>query len=143
MKARSKKEEARRDEANGSYEHCLKQERDRERKWRMSRQGAFVSSMQSFDALMETFEDPSSIRIFSDRGRGAEAINSIDSSDEEVIADALSRLDEPDRDFAQAVLNGMTWQTSGLTRQGFNWKLRSIIKKILLSTPPQKGRFKN
>ncbi len=129
------------DEEKGSYEYRLKLEDDRERFYRKTKQGAFTASMQSFDALMETFDDPSVIRRFSDHGRGAEAINRID-SDEEVIAEALSRLDESDRDFAQAVLNGTTWQASGLTRQGFNWKLRSIIRKILLSTPPQKPRFK-
>ena len=124
------------DKEKGSYEYRLKLEDNRERKWRMSRQGAFEFSFSAFDELMTRFADPGKVAILSDRGRGAEAINRID-SDEEVIAEALSRLDESDRDFAQAVLNGMTWQASGLTRQGFNWKLRSIIRKILLSTPPK------
>ena len=62
------------DKEKGRYEYRLKLEDNRERKWRMSRQGAFVSSMQSFDALMETFEDPSVIRRFSDHGRGAALI---------------------------------------------------------------------
>ena len=118
------------DKEKGSYEYRLKLERDRERSYRKTGQGAFTASMQSLDALTETFDDPSVIRRLSDHGRGAEAINRID-SDEEVINEALSRLDDSDRDFARAVLKGMAWQTSGLTRQGFNWRLRSIIKKIL------------
>ena len=129
------------DEEKGRYEYRLKLENDRERSHRKSERGALDFANSSLDELMSRFDDPSKVALISDHGRGAEAINRID-SDEEVIAEALSRLDESDRDFAQAVLNGMTWQASGLTRQGFNWKLRSIIRKILLSTPPQKPRFK-
>ena len=127
------------DKEKGSYEYRLKLERDRERKWRKSRQGATEFAFSSFDEMMRQFEDPSKIALFSDNGRGAEAINRID-SDEEIIAEALSRLDEPNRDFAKAVLDGMTWETSGLTRQGFNKKIRTLVK-ILVSTSPQKGRY--
>ena len=75
MKVRSEKEEGRSDEVNGSYEHCLKQERDRERKWRMSRQGAFVSSMLSLDdSSMRGTSGENSPAWASDRGRGADLI---------------------------------------------------------------------
>ena len=57
-----------------AYRHCRKQERDRERKWRMSRQGAFEFSFSALDEMMATFADPSKVAVLSDHGRGAELI---------------------------------------------------------------------
>ena len=160
------------DKEKGRYEYRLKLEDNRERKWRMSQQGAFVSSMQSFDALMETFEDPSSIRRFSDHGRGARQI--CRENTEDILAEAMKLLikrddqiakeekespatkkkKEPKRArerakdlaFIKAVLEHKNHADLGITEQGFNWKLRKIEEKfssILLSASPQKGRFKN
>ena len=56
--------------------YCLKLERDRERSWRESRQGAFESSMLSLDKLVAKFEDPSKIATLSDGGKGAEQARS-------------------------------------------------------------------
>ena len=56
--------------------YCLKLERDRERSWRESRQGAFEASMLSLDEHIEKFDDPSKIATFSDCGRGAETVRS-------------------------------------------------------------------
>ena len=53
---------------------CLKLERDRERSWRESRQGAFEASMLSLDEHMAKFDDPSKIATFSDGGKYAEAV---------------------------------------------------------------------
>ena len=123
--------------------YCLKLERDRERSWRESRQGAFEASMLSLDEHMAKFDDPSKIATFSDGCKGAESIrNGGAEAPPDVIEAALSRLSERDRDFALAVLGGKTWREMNLTRQGFNWKLREIGKKILLSTPHQNPRFK-
>ena len=55
---------------------CLKLERDRERSWRESRQGAFESSMLSLDEHMAKFDDPSKIATLSDGGTYAEAVRS-------------------------------------------------------------------
>ncbi len=53
---------------------CLKLERDRERSWRESRQGAFEASMLSLDEHMAKFDDPSKIATLSDGGKYAEAV---------------------------------------------------------------------
>ena len=54
--------------------YCLKLERDRERSWRESRQGAFEASMLSLDEHVAKFDDPSKIATFSDGCKGAESI---------------------------------------------------------------------
>ena len=54
------------------FKKCLKQERDRARSWRESAQGKFEASHQSFDRLVDTFEDPSKVAAFSDGGAEAE-----------------------------------------------------------------------
>ena len=46
------------------------------------------------------------------------------------IGAALSRLGVADRAFARAVLNGMTWRGSGMTKQGFNKRLKKICEFI-------------
>ena len=56
--------------------YCLKLERDRERSWRESRQGAFESSMLSLDEHMAKFDDPGKIATFSDGGKDAEVVRS-------------------------------------------------------------------
>ena len=47
------------------------------------------------------------------------------------IGAALCRLNASDRAFARAVLNGMTWRDSGMTKQGFNKRLKKICDFIL------------
>ena len=42
------------------------------------------------------------------------------------IGAALRRLNASDRAFARAVLNGRTWRNSGMTKQGFNRRLKKI-----------------
>ena len=46
------------------------------------------------------------------------------------IGAALRRLDTADRAFARAVLNGRTWRDSGMTKQGFNKRLKKICDFI-------------
>jgi hypothetical protein len=170
MKARSEKEEARSDEVNGSYEHCLKQERDRERKWRMSRQGAFVSSMLSLDdSSARGTSGENSPAWESDHGRSAAVVSR--ESKKDILAEAmrilvkhdekLAKNDEPaerkknnlrrkrqrekDYVFMKAVLEGKNHEDLGITQRGFNWKLKEIEEKflsILLPPSPQKGRLK-
>ena len=46
------------------------------------------------------------------------------------IDNALRRLSAADRAFARAVLNGRTWRDSGMTKQGFNKRLKKICDFI-------------
>ena len=46
------------------------------------------------------------------------------------IGAALRRLNPADRAFARAVLNGRTWRDSGMTKQGFNKRLKKICDFI-------------
>ena len=121
---------------------CLKRERDRERNWRDTDKGAFESSMLSLDEHVKRFKDPSKISTFSDGGTGAEAVrNGGVELPEDVLEEALKPLSKRDRDFVHDVLGGKRWGDMKLTRQGFNWKIRGIVEK-LLSTPLQNPRFK-
>ena len=115
--------------------YCLKLERDRERSWRESRQGAFEASMLSLDEHMAKFDDPSKIATFSDGGRGAESIRNggVETPADDIEA-ALSLLSERNRDFASAVLEGKTWREMGIGKRGFNKRLSKICS-ILGSHP--------
>ena len=63
------------DKEKGRYEYRLKLEDNRERKWRMTRKGAFVSSMLSLDdSSMRGTSGENSPAWASDRGRGAALI---------------------------------------------------------------------
>ena len=163
MKVRRKKEEGRSDEVKGSYEHCLKQERDCERKWRMSRQGAFVFSFSSFDEMMSLFEDPSKVALFSDHGRGARQIHS--ESKKNILAEAMSRLTEIDDElakdekpwerkknnlkrakqrakdiaFIKAVLEHKNYEDLGITQSGFNKRLAKICSVLSSTLPPKRS----
>ena len=113
-------------------EYCLKLERDRMRSHRKSDQGAFEFAFMSLDAHVEKFDDPGKIATFSDGGASAESI--FDRCDESErarqIEEALLRLSEDERRFARAVLHGATWRTLGITRQGFNFKMRKIVSQL-------------
>ena len=62
-----------------SYSRALKRERDRERKWRQTAQGAFESSMLHIDAYPEPAEPNDEYESWlTDRERGAEKIRSFD-----------------------------------------------------------------
>lgn len=60
-----------------AYRLCLERERDRERKWQLTKQGAFESSFVHFDFEAEAArERPAS--WLSDRGKGARQIRACD-----------------------------------------------------------------
>jgi len=59
-----------------SYNRAIKRERDRERKWRQTAQGAFESSMVRLD--MMPHDDETCDGMFTDRERGAEKIRYFD-----------------------------------------------------------------
>ena len=120
-----------------------KQERDREGAHRRDTDiGRFEASMQSLDEHMAKFDDPSKIATFSDEGKGAESVrNGGVELPEDVLEEALEQLSERDKAFVRDVLDGKRWGEMKLTRQGFNWKIREVVKK-LLSTPSKNPRFK-
>ena len=117
---------------NAEYRKALKRERDRERSWRKSEQGAFESAFMSLDAHVEKFDDPTKIAIFSDGGAGAESTFARCEKEDRLrqIDDAISRLSEKEQDFAYAVLRGATWREVGISRQLFSYRLSSVIKKL-------------
>ena len=119
--------------SNAEYLKALKREADREREWRKTRQGAFESSFVSIDEFTERFDDPGKIAVFSDGGRGAEAVFARhDERDRESrIAAALERLAPGERAFARAVLRGATWRETGIGKRGFNKRLAKLCAKVI------------
>ena len=110
---------------------------------RITNKGRFAASMLSLDEHMAKFDDPSKVATFSDRGKGAESVrNGGVELPEDALEEALEQLSERDKAFARDVLDGKRWGEMKLTRQGFNWKIREVAKKKLLSTPRKTPRFK-
>ena len=107
-----------------AYNYCLKLEYDRERKHRDTDIGQIEASTLSLDQLVESFEDPSKIQIFSDSGKGGRSIRASERAEE--ISVALSQLSASDRTFAQAVLEGKDWREMGILKRTFNWKLKKV-----------------
>ena len=120
-----------------------KQERDREGAHRRDTDiGRMESSMLSLDEHMAKFDDPSKIATLSDRGKGAESVrNGGVRLPKDMLEEALELLSKSDKAFVLDVLDGKGWEGMKLTRQGFNWKIRDVVKK-LLSTPRKNPRFK-
>ena len=122
--------------ADREYRYRLKLERDRERSWRESRQGAFEASMLSLDEHVAKFDDPSKIATFSDGGRGAESVrNGGVELPNDALEEALKRLSERDRAFVRGVLDGKRWADLGIGKRGFNKRLAKIC--LLLGSRPQ------
>ncbi len=121
---------------NAEYRKALKRERDRERSWRKSEQGAFESAFMSLDAHVEKFDDPGKIAAFSDGGAGAESTFARCEEEDRLrqIDDAISRLSEKEQDFAYAVLRGATWRTLGMSKATFyRWveKTEALLKNSI------------
>ena len=107
-----------------AYAYCRKLECDRERKHRDTDIGQIEASTLSLDQLVESFEDPSKIQIFSDCGKGDRNIHASESA--EAISIALSQLSASDRAFAQAVLEGKDWREMGITKPTFYRQLKKV-----------------
>ena len=60
------------------FDRALKRERDRERKRRATRQGAFEARMLSLDAIVTDEDSAEKLPAISDHGKGARAIRSFD-----------------------------------------------------------------
>ena len=65
---------------SAEFRRCLKNERRREKTWRMSERGTFEAAMLSLDQHVESFDDPGKIAMFSDGGAEAERVYSYDES---------------------------------------------------------------
>ena len=107
-----------------AYAYCRKLECDRERKHRDTDIGQIEASTLSLDQLVESFEDPSKIQIFSDRGKGRKSIRASERAEE--ISVALSQLPARDQTFAQAVLEGKDWREMGITKPTFYRQLKKV-----------------
>ena len=60
------------------FDRAMKRERDRERKRRATRQGAFEARMLSLDAIVTDEDSAEKLPALSDHGKGARAIRSFD-----------------------------------------------------------------
>ena len=119
-----------------------RQEADRAKSRRNSRQGAFDAAMLSLDAHMETFDDPSKIATFSDGGKGAASVrNGGVELPDDVLEEALKPLSKRDKAFVCDVLDGKGWRELELGKRGFNKRLAKICS-LLGSHPLQKSSLK-
>ena len=119
------------------YGYCLKLEDDRERKHRDTNIGTLEASFLSLDQLVDSFEDPGKIQSLSDNGNGKASICASERT--EAVSIALTRLSPNDRAFAQAVLEGKSWQDLGIPESSFYWRLKKIetFFSNLWSAPPK------
>ena len=119
------------------YGYCLKLEGDRERKHRDTNIGTLEASFLSLDQLVDSFEDPSKIQVLSDRGKGKANIRASERLDAASVE--LTCLSPNDRAFAQAVLEGKSWQDLGIPESSFYWRLKKIetFFSNLWSAPPK------
>ena len=112
---------------NEVYGYCRKLEADREYQKRHHTKGAFAASMLSLDQLVDSFEDPSKIQVFTDHGTGGDNVLRADAAN--TIAYALNCLSPKQRAFVQDVLNGKKCDEMGITRQAFSKRMKIIEKK--------------
>ena len=121
------------------YRKALKRENDRLRSWRKTKKGMLTTSFMSLDAHMAKFDDPSKVTAFSDGGRGAVLL--IRGAFHDDVTYILNRLNNRDRAFAIAVLNGANHEDLGISRQLFSYRLARAEKNIqkLDLTPPSKS----
>jgi hypothetical protein len=118
-------------------EYCNKLEKDRNYVRLKAKKRKIQIATLSLDKLIDSFEDPSEIKALSDNGAGRESILAVELEDE--VADALRKLPENYRPFAEAVLQGKTWRDMGLEKYVFYRRLKKIETFFRQSaTHPQK-----
>ncbi len=118
-------------------EYCNKLEKDRNYVRLKAKKRKIQIATLSLDKLIDSFEDPSEIQALSDNGAGRESILAVELEDE--VADALRKLPENYRPFAEAVLQGKTWREMGLEKYVFYRRLKKIETFFRQSaTHPQK-----
>ena len=120
------------------YGYCRKLEDDRIRKHFATDTGKLENEMVcSFDQLVDSFEDPSKIQVFTDSGNGKANIRASERA--EAVSFELNRLSPTDRRFAKSVLEGKSWQDLGIPESSFYWRLKKIetFFSNLWSAPPK------
>ena len=119
------------------YAYCRKLEADREYQKRQHAKGAFAASMLSLDQLVDSFEDPSKIQVFTDNGEGGDKVLRADADD--TIAHALNSLSPKQRAFVQDVFNGKKWEEIGISESTF-YRLMKKVENIFrnIDSPPSK-----
>ena len=127
---------------NEVYGYCRKLEDDRIRKHFATDTGKLENEMfLSLDQLVDSFEDPSKIQVFTDHGTGGDKVLRADAAN--TIAHALNCLSPKQRAFVQDVFNGKKCDEMGITRQAFSKRMKIIEKKFRERlTPPQKPSLK-
>ena len=117
-----------------AYRKALDMERRREKSRRKSGQGSFYADVVHIDGWLEDSDNPDKLEPYSDHGDGVrKLIDGLDEREHErKIAAALSRLSRKEREFAEAVLNGKTWQDLGYkTHPAFYRRLDRVIARII------------
>ena len=109
---------------NEVYGYCRKLEDDREFAKLRYPKGRFLASMLSLDQLVDSFEDPSKIQVFTDHGTGGDKVLRTDADN--AIAQALSCLTPELRAFAEDVLEGKSWEDLAIPKRTFNWRLKKV-----------------
>jgi hypothetical protein len=123
-------------------EYCNKLEKDRNYVRLKAKKRKIQIATLSLDKLIDSFEDPSEIKALSDNGAGRESILAVELEDE--VADALRKLPENYRPFAEAVLQGKTWRDMGMAKRTFNWKLKKVENFLsIIAHTPQKLSLEN
>ena len=124
------------------YGYCRKLEDDRIRKHFATDTGKLENEMFcSFDQLVDSFEDPSKIQVFTDHGTGGDKVLRADADN--AIAHALNSLSAKQRAFVQDVFNGKKWEEIGISESTFYRhmkKVENIFRNI--DSPPQKPSYK-
>ena len=117
-----------------AYRKALDMEGRREWSRRRSAQGSFEWNMARLGGWEEDSDSPDVMDVYSDHGDGVrKLIDGLDEREHErKIAAALSRLSRKEREFAEAVLNGKTWQDLGYkTHPAFYRRLDRVIARII------------
>ena len=119
------------------YAYCRKLEDDREFAKLRYLKGRFHASMVSVDQLVDSFEDPGKIQVFTDDSVGGDKVLRADAV--KTIAHALNSLSAKQRAFVQDVFNGKKWEEIGISESTFYRhmkKVENIFRNI--DSPPSK-----
>ena len=106
------------------YAYCRKLEDDREFAKLRYPKGRFRASMVSVDQLVDSFEDPSKIQVFTDDGVGGDKVLRADANN--TIAHALNSLSAKQRAFVQDVFNGKKWERIGISESTFYRHMKKV-----------------
>ena len=120
------------------YGYCRKLEDDRIRKHFATDTGKLENEMfLSLDQLVDSFEDPSKIQVFTDHGTGGDKVLRTDADN--TIAHALSCLSPKLQAFAKDVLNGKKREEIGISESTF-YRLMKKVENIFrnIDSPPSK-----